>query len=138
MYEIKKCDESGYNRIVEFDGWTVANLAFCEDTKIEAITSFQKHLETDEVFILLSGKACLIVLEADYFDADKLVFLNMKPNTVYNIKKNAYHQHVLSEDANLCIVENKNTDDDINSKRIYLSEEEIAQFVKLAKEKIDV
>ena len=55
MYEIKKGNQIGYNRVIEYGEWTVANLAACPDTKIDAITSFQKHFETDEVFILLSG-----------------------------------------------------------------------------------
>lgn len=138
MYEIKKGDQLGYNRVIEYDKWVVANLSACPDTKLEAINSFQKHFETDEVFILLSGKACLIVLEGDKFDSNKLTFINLESNKFYNIKKNVYHQHVLSDDANLCIVENSNTDDDLNSKRIYLTEEELQQFYEVAKEQIDV
>ena len=138
MYEIKKGNQIGYNRVIEYGEWTVANLAACPDTKIDAITSFQKHFETDEVFILLSGKACLIVLEGDIFDSNKLKFINLEPNKFYNIKKGVYHQHVLSDDANLCIIENRNTDDDLNSKRIYLTDEEINEFRKVAKEKSNV
>ena len=138
MYEIKKLNNIGYNRVIEYESWTVANLRACPDTKLEAITSFQKHFETDEVFILLSGKACLIVLEGEIFDSNKLTFINLEPNKAYNIKKGVYHQHVLSDDANLCIVENQNTDDDLNSKRIYLSDEEILEFRSKAKENVYV
>ena len=138
MIDIKKGDLKGYNRVIEYDKWLVANLSACEDTKLEAIASFQKHFETDEVFILLKGKACLIVLEGDKFDVNKLTFINMEPNNFYNIKKGFYHQHVLSDDANLCIIENSNTSDDLNSHRIHLTEDEIKQFIQVGKENIYV
>ena len=138
MIEIKNGNLNGYNRVIEYDKWLVANLSACQDTKLEAITSFQKHFETDEVFILLKGKACLIVLEGDKFDVNKLHFINMEPNKFYNIKKGFYHQHVLSDDANLCIVENSNTDDELNSHRIHLTEDEINEFIKIGKVNIHV
>lgn len=138
MIEIKKCDNSGYNRVIEYGAWTVANLGYCDDTSIDKIDSFQKHYETDEVFILLKGNAYLILLDGDIFDVNKLKFVKLLPNNVYNVKKGVYHQHVLSEDANLLIVENRNTDDDKNSKRLYLTEDEIDSFKVIAKENIHV
>lgn len=138
MYEVKKCNCKGYNRVIEYADWVVANLASCEDTNINSITSFQKHLETDEVFILLEGKACLIVLEGDKFDVNNLTFINLEYNKCYNIKKNTFHQHILGDNSNLCIIENSNTSDELNSVRIYLTKEEIENFIKIAEEKFNV
>lgn len=137
MIKIDVNNRLGYNRIVEFESWTVANLSSCSDTTINGVTWFQKHNETDEVFILLEGSACLILLEGDKFDVNKLQFVHMEKDKAYTIKKNVYHQHVLGENTNLCIVENSNTCDD-NSPQINLSQEQINEFIEFAKEKINV
>jgi hypothetical protein len=128
MIEIKKCDSSGYNRVVEYDKWTVANLATCPDTYLEKIDSFQKHFETDEVFVLLKGSAMLFILESDEFNIEKLKTYKLEPNKVYNVCKNTYHQHILGDDSNVLIIENSNTSDDLNSKRLYLDDQEIKFF----------
>ena len=128
MIEIKKCDASGYNRVVEYEGWTVANLATCPDTYLDKIDSFQKHYETDEVFVLLKGSATLFILESDEFNLEKLKAIKLEPNKVYNVKKNTYHQHILGEDSNVLIIENSNTSDDLNSVRLYLNDSEIKFF----------
>ena len=80
MIEIKNNDASGYNRVIEYESWTVANLATCPDTYLEKINSFQRHHATDEVFILLKGNASLIILESDIFDLNKIKVINLEPN----------------------------------------------------------
>ncbi len=138
MIEIKNNDAIGYNRIINYDAWTVANLSSCPDTCIERIDSFQKHFETDEVFILQKGNATLIILESDEFNIDKLKFIRLEPNKLYNVKKNTYHQHVLDENSNLLIVENSNTSDDLNSKRIYLTDKQKEEFISYARSALNV
>lgn len=137
MLEIKPMDNEGYNRVITHDTWVVANLSFNKDTTIQSINYFQKHLKTDETFILLKGKCCLMVVRDENRVMDSIEFINMQPNMAYNIKKGFYHQHVLSQDGNVCIVENENTCDD-NSPLYYLNEEEIKRFRKLAMERADV
>lgn len=137
MIEIKEMNKEGYNRVINFGDWTVANLSHNLDTDLERITYFQKHNLTDEVFILLEGQACLVLLEGDKFDPKALKFYSMEKNFCYNIKKNVYHQHILSKDANVCIIENRDTCDD-NSPVYYLNEDELAMFRKIAKEKVHV
>ena len=41
---------------------------------------------------------------------------------------NTYHQHILGDDSNVLIIENSNTSDDLNSKRLFLNELEIKIF----------
>ena len=68
----------------------------------EEITYLERHNETDEVFILLEGSASLFMGE----DAREVV---MEKFLSYVVKKSAWHNIVVSEDARVLIVENKNT-----------------------------
>ena len=66
----------------------------------------ERHLKTDEVFVLLSGKATLYVHD----DAvDRTESTEMQPLKVYNVPRNTWHHIVVSEDASVLVVENRGT-----------------------------
>ena len=69
---------------------------------------------TDEVFVLLEGKAALVVGE------EKNVY-QMEKFKIYNVKKAMWHGTAMSPDAKILIVENHNTSAD-NSEKIFLDE----------------
>ena len=50
-YEVKHC----------FENWSVAYLRYAE--RFDRITYMERHLNTDEIFVLLKGRAALIVNE---------------------------------------------------------------------------
>ena len=99
MIQAHKFDGVGFSRLVEFEGWTVAFLRYNE--RFSAFTTLERHTETDEVFVLLEGEAELFVGTSER--------VKMEKNTVYNIPKNIWHHIVVSEDATILVVENKNT-----------------------------
>jgi ureidoglycolate hydrolase len=106
----------------------VAGLNHCDIVDIASLTRVERHLETDEVFILTSGRASLIVegggdgkgTRGESFDV-----IPMEVNVVYNVKRGVYHHVVLERDASIIIVENSDTSTD-NSEYRELWEEEIA------------
>ena len=51
--EIVPFPASGYHPLVDFESWRVAVLRPCEDLLPENLNHLQKHLYTDEVFVLL-------------------------------------------------------------------------------------
>ena len=56
---------SGYKPQVDFNTWRVALLNASDMYLPNNITYFDNHLETDEVFILLSGSCALLLAGND-------------------------------------------------------------------------
>ncbi|MBR6777020.1 MAG: hypothetical protein IKM27_04660 [Clostridia bacterium] len=92
----------GYFSHFNFDEWRIAYLNYAPMFTKEGITYLERHNETDEVFILLEGSASLFMGE----NAREVV---MEKFLSYVVKKSAWHNIVVSEDARVLIVENKNT-----------------------------
>ena len=91
---------------VETDRWKVAYLGYCE--RFGSLTGMERHLETDEVFVLLRGEATLYVEEAVF---------PMEQGVVYNVKKGEWHHIVVSRDASVLVIENSDTTPDNTEKR---------------------
>ncbi len=86
--------------------WKVAYLGHCE--RFGSLTGMERHLETDEIFVLLRGKASLYVEDAVH---------EMEAGVVYNVKKGEWHHIVVSEDAAVLVVENSDTSPENTEKR---------------------
>ena len=97
----------------------------------EKTTSMQKHTETDECFVLLEGKAMLVL--ADGEDApDQIQAVKLRKKTIYNVPIGVWHTPIMSEDAKILWVENNHTVES-NSPRPSLSEEQMTMIRDLAK-----
>jgi ureidoglycolate hydrolase len=128
--EITEFSGEGYHPCVDFGEWRVAILRFIADLKAENITYLERHLETDEVFVLLEG-GCTLIIGKGSSKINQLRVVEMVSNKIYNIKKGTYHNHILSQDAVVLIVENKDTGAE-NSDRTTLSQTLRKQILSLA------
>ncbi len=126
--EIIDFQPAGYKPLVEYEAWRVAVLKFCDDLLIENIKTMQKHLYTDEVFVLLKG-SCTLFLAEDGEVPGNIRAVKMEPHKVYNIKKGVWHNHIMDEEGEVLIVENSDTyDGEGNSPIIPLTEEQIKEL----------
>ena len=98
----------GYNPFLIRNNWQVAQLNYIQVQGINDIQKIDVHFETDEVFILIDGKAMLIAAEKE---GDQVSFeiILMEQGVVYNIPKNVWHNIAMFEDARIIIVEKDNT-----------------------------
>lgn len=101
--EVFTYDGAGYNPTMHFEAWRVAFLHYAE--RFNVIEKLERHMLTDEVFVLLSGKAALLLGEAGRI-------VHMEPGKIYNVKKGAWHAIKVTPDAKVLIVENHNTSAD--------------------------
>ncbi len=124
--EITEFQPSGYKPLVDFETWRVAVLRFCPDLLIENVKTMQKHLYTDEVFVLLEG-SCTLFLAGEEDAPGQISAVRMEPGKIYNIKKGVWHNHIMDEAGCVLIVENQNTCDD-NSPILPLDESHISQL----------
>ncbi len=87
-----------FKAVIEFEGWKIGLLRY--SNRFSSYNQVERHLETDEAFILLEGTAVLYEEEKNY---------KMEKCKVYNVKKGLWHHIVVSEDATVLVVENSNT-----------------------------
>ena len=130
LLEIKEYREEGYKPVVDYGAWRVAILNFIDELLPENIDFMSKHDETDEVFILLRGNCLLLIGEGNELEITKLYAQNMVPHKIYNVKRGVWHNHVLSHDAMVLIVENQDTTE-TNSPIIKLTEKQKEQIIDL-------
>lgn len=112
---------------VESNDWKVGIKNFKPENSIGKFNDIEVHLETDEVFILLSGSCALY-----YIENDEIKIIDMLPNKLYVMVKGTWHNMITKEDTKMILVENKNTSMD-NSKVKILEEKEKNEITSLYK-----
>jgi len=108
ILEIRDYQGEGYQPLVDYGVWRVAILRFLDELQPERIDSMERHTETDEVFVLLLGQAVLIMGGCEA-QVDHIYPQVMERGKIYNVKRNAWHTILLSRDASVLLVENRNT-----------------------------
>ena len=124
--EIVNFPKEDYMPLKDYGAWRVAVLRHCVNTDMENIRWMQKHMETDEVFILTEGN-CTLVLAGNGELPGEYDFVKMEPHKLYSIQKGYWHNHVLDEKGEVVIVENRDTTDD-NSPTYHMTEQDKAEF----------
>ncbi len=125
LLKISAYEGDGYAPVVDYEKWRVAILKYCKELEPENIRTMQRHDETDEVFVLLRGK-CLLLIGDGADTIDDIFGEIMEPFKIYNVKRSVWHNHTLSEDAMVLIVENRDTGFS-NSMEITLNEDQRAE-----------
>lgn len=120
--EVTCFQKEGYKPVVDYMDWRVAVLKYCEELEINNIATMQKHMETDEIFVLLEGD-CTLFSAGNGEGIEEIRAWHMEPLKVYNVKKGVWHTHTLAKNTSVLIVENRTTSDQ-NSPIIKLTETE--------------
>jgi hypothetical protein len=129
LLEVNQYTGEGYKPLIDFNDWRVAVLNYIDELLPERLDSMQRHDETDEVFVLLQGHCILFLASGDEMIED-IYAENLQLLKYYNVKKGCWHNHTLSKDAAVLIVENRNTSDE-NSPKVELSAAQRRELVSL-------
>ncbi len=132
LIEIREHNGPDYKRLIDFQSWRVALMNYTPEFVPEKIGRMQKHTETDEVFVLLTGR-CILFLGEGNKNVTRVHAVDMEPYKLYNVKKDCWHSHTFSLDARVLIVENRDTVE-ANSPFVRLSAEQQDQVVELTKQ----
>ena len=100
--------DAGFKVMVESGEWKVGMLRYNE--RFSRLGEMERHMLTDEVFVLLSGSATL------YTDIEEK---RMEQGVVYTIPAAVWHHIVVSEDASVVVVENRNTSIENTEKKYF-------------------
>jgi hypothetical protein len=92
-----------FKSVISNDNWKIGLLRYSE--RFSCVSCFERHLKTDEAFILLYGDAVLYIKNQD----GTVEETKMEPNTIYNVLKGEWHHIVVSRDATVLVVENSDT-----------------------------
>ena len=101
---VRAWNGNGYKPVVRFGAWCFAELNHDAKFAAENLSYRERHLKTDEAFVLIDGKAKLLV-------GEKLSSVEMMRNKIYNVRAGAWHQIVTEPGARVLVVENDNVDD---------------------------
>jgi len=129
LLEVREYAGEGYQPLIDFEAWRVAILRFHPELLPHNLDTMQRHDETDEVFVLLTGR-CILFLGEGTDEVAGIFAQDMEPLKLYNVKRGAWHTHTLSDDASVLIVENRDTTLD-NSPRVALNDQQRAELVRL-------
>jgi len=102
IIEIREYTGEGFKPQVDFGAWRVAIANFKPDWAKGKQPYIERHMQTDEVFVLLSGEVTLLI-------GREMTEYPMEPGKIYNVKAGTWHQMQMSEDAKVLIVENLDT-----------------------------
>lgn len=127
--EVSEYVEEGYKPVVDYKTWRVAVLNYIDELLPSQIKAMQKHDETDEIFVLLSGK-CILFSGGNSDEIGEVEAINLEPLKIYNVKRSVWHTHTLSEGASVLIVENVDTGDH-NSPTLIINDEQINKIKEL-------
>jgi len=100
--------QEGYKPLIDFNGWRVAYLRYLDELHPQNIAYLERHMQTDEVFVLMEGQVTLMMGEGDQ-TVTAVYGVPMEPLKLYNVKKGAWHGVLMSKDATILLVENQNT-----------------------------
>ena len=103
--DILEYSGDGYSRVVSGAKWTVAALNHAARFDEQNIVDLERHNETDETFVLLSGEATLLVGE----EAERV---KMEPLKFYNIRAGAWHNIIVTPGSRVLVAENADTSKD--------------------------
>ena len=101
--EILDYEGEGYSTVMRYGAWRVAMINHSERFEEKNLNRLERHLLTDEVFVLLDGEAIL---------ASDICRYQMEKHKIYNVKKGAWHAIALTKGSKVLIVENEETGKD--------------------------
>ena len=128
--EVKDFSGEGMSRVYENQKWTVGIKNWKPANDISGIDCLERHNETDELFILLTGTCTLIYANENSGNLD-IQAVKMEPFKVYNIPATLWHNTVTQKDTKMALIEDSSTASH-NSNVLSLNGEQIDRVKELA------
>ncbi len=94
----------GFETVVETERFKCAFITHDPMYAYGAVREMKRHNKTDEVFVLMSGKATMLILENEQFEE-----IPMQPGVAYNVCAGTWHYLGTSRDAVLFVTESNDT-----------------------------
>ena len=96
-----KSTSEGFETIYQNSAFKCAFISPSVQYRFGKVSLLKRHNDTDEVFVLLSGKAVLLTRDGD----GPYERTPLQPNTAYNVTKGTWHHLAVSDDALVFVTE---------------------------------
>ena len=106
--QVRNYEGEGYQPLIDHGAWRVAILRYLDELRPDLIQSMERHMQTDEVFVLLHGRG-LLIMGGNGGQVEGIHPQPMDPGKIYNVRCDAWHTILLSRDASILLVENRDT-----------------------------
>lgn len=103
--EIKEYNGPGYKEQIDFNNWRVAIANYKPELEESRLEYLERHLESDEVFVLVEGTAGLLI-------GEEKARCQFEKGKLYNVKCGTWHRVFMTPDSKIVIVENADTGKD--------------------------
>lgn len=134
--EIKEHSGEGLDWGVISGNWKVGIKNYKPGNAFENLKDVERHLKTDEVFVLLEGECILIYGDDREFIEQTYKTVQMEKNKMYKMKKSVWHNMVTFPDTKMILIENEDTSME-NSEVKDLKEEHLGELSLQIKKIID-
>jgi hypothetical protein len=121
-----KHDAEGLSLVYEGDNRVVGLKNYQLTNNILNFRELERHLETDEQFVLLEGSCLMVTLKDDVIDP-AFEFTWLQIGVLYNVPKGLWHATVMTPGTKMIIIENSGTTTN-NSERRNLTRDQIAMI----------
>lgn len=105
MLSINSCEKSGFDKFYSGDKFKCAFVTSSPQYAFGSVSQMKRHNMTDEIFVLLRGRAVMLTYENGEFTETVL-----EAEKAYNVEKGTWHYLGLSDDALAFATENSDTD----------------------------
>lgn len=105
MFVADTAKKQGFDAVVKAENFKCAFITHSPTYSFGEVSEMKRHNKTDEVFVLLSGNAVMLIYENGEFSEHEL-----SEKVAYNVKAGTWHYLGVSEDAMLFVAENADTD----------------------------
>ncbi len=123
--EIYTHDGEGVKWVYNNRNWVLCIKNWKPDNDIEGIHHLEIHHETDEQFILVNGKAILLVADRKE-DKFEIELIEMEIGKAYNVPKETWFYSITQKDTKMMYVQDAGTSDK-NSEYCEMTEQELAE-----------
>jgi len=125
MVQERVASRPGFDVVCKNESFKCAFITLSDQYAYGKITTMKRHNESDEVFVLVKGKATLVTGDVD---SREYIMTELKKGISYCVPAGTWHYLAVSEDALVFVTENsqvsaENTDA-INIENQHLSVEE--------------
>ena len=105
MLMISEISRPGFKTILKTEQFKCAFITHENQYTYGPVASMKRHNLTDEVFVLLSGRATLLICQGETMTEYPMV-----QKKAYNVTAGTWHYLAVSSDAVLFVVESSDTD----------------------------
>lgn len=98
-------EKSGFDKFYSGDKFKCAFVTASDQYAFGGVKKMKRHNMTDEIFVLLRGRAVMLIYENGVFTETVL-----EAEKAYNVEKGTWHYLALSDDALAFAAENSDTD----------------------------